>query len=169
MELRSKKIPYIFTGGTSSDGYLASAGFSRMTNFTEFSVSKNAKEHTSKYIDEDFERSEVVGYAPSASYKFDYEHGNLGHEVLVNISDKELTGNEAKVMIAIVDMTRNSVASNVDGVYPCKLREFSVVPSSEGDDSDIYTYSGTLKAIGATEDGYMQILENGNGTYMREL
>ena len=173
MILRSKKIPFMFASSAASDGSFATEkGFARMTNFTEFSVSKNPKEHSSKYIDEDFERSEIVGYATSASYKFDYEPDNEVHQTLAKVADNELTGDEAKVTIAVVDFSTTSSSAGVDlpeGVYPCRAREFSVVPSSEGDDSDIYTYSGTLKAVGAATEGYMQITEDGRGTFITVL
>ena len=165
MILRSKKIPFLATE-FSSDG--KGSKFARMTNFTEFNVSKNPKEHSSKYIDEDFERSEIVAYATSANYKFDYEPDTVVHQKLAQVADEELTGDAAKVTIAIVDMLNGSeVASG--NVYPCRVREFSAVPSSEGDDSDIYTYSGTFKAVGATTLGYMQINEDGSGTFMETL
>lgn len=172
MILRSKKIPFMFTGTMGENGFETDKGFARMTNFTEFSVSKNPKEHSSKYIDEDFERSEIVGYATSASYKFDYEPENKVHQTLAKVADDELTGDEAKVTIAVVDFSATSAPAEAtlpEGVYPCRVREFSVVPSSEGDDSDIYTYSGTLKAVGAATEGYMQVVDDGTGTFMTNL
>lgn len=168
MILRSKKIPFMFTGTLGENGFETAKGFERMTNFTEFSVSKNPKEHSSKYIDEDFERSEIVGYATSASYKFDYEPDNLVHQTLAKVADNELTGDEAKVTIAVVDFSTTEGDTLPEGVYPCRVREFSVVPSSEGDDSDIYTYSGTLKAVGAATKGYMQVVD-GAGTFTTSL
>ncbi|MBR5808749.1 MAG: hypothetical protein IKY39_01410 [Clostridia bacterium] len=39
------------------------AVYKRMTGFTEFAVSKNPKEYSRKYIDEDIERSEVIAYS----------------------------------------------------------------------------------------------------------
>lgn len=70
---RSDKVAFIGIAG--SDG---SVIYHRMTNFTEFSQSKNAIEYSRQYVDEDFERSDVVGYAPSISYQFDYDEANAG-------------------------------------------------------------------------------------------
>ena len=45
--------------------------FHRMRGFTEGSISKNPKEYSRQYIDEDGEQTDVVGYSPSMSYAFD--------------------------------------------------------------------------------------------------
>ena len=61
---RSEKLAFMEV--TEGEGTV----YKRMTGFTEFSLSKNPKEYSRKYIDEDMERSEVVGYSPAISYKF---------------------------------------------------------------------------------------------------
>lgn len=40
------------------------------------------------------------------------------------------------------------------------LRKYSVVPGTEGDDADIYTYSGTLKANGEITTGTVTTSDN---------
>ena len=121
----------------------------RMTGFTELSVSKNPKEYSRKYIDEIVERTSVVGYSPSISYKFDYEPDNSVHKEFAEIADMELTGDAAIKSIIIVDLTAT------DGLNGCKAikRDFSIIPSNEGDDTDTYTCSGSMKAIGEIQTG----------------
>ena len=53
---RSEKIPFY---GVVEDGNVI---YKRMTGFTEISVSKNPIEHKRQYVDEPFERNDVVGY-----------------------------------------------------------------------------------------------------------
>ncbi len=152
---RSDKVAFMSVSG--SEG----TTFSRMTGFTELSTSKNAKEYNRQYVDEKSERSDVVGYAPSMSYKFDREEDNAVHDVLVDIADSEKIGNDAHVRIVVVDLISDI---GTDGNFDAVCREFSVIPNSEGDSNDAYTYSGTLKACGdrikgvaKTTDGWQTI------------
>lgn len=118
--------------------------YKRMTGFTELSVSKNPKEYSRKYIDEDMERSAVVGYAPAISYKFDADPENAVHKVFFEVADKELLGKDTECSIVIADIS----AIKEDGSCPAVMRTFSIIPSGEGDDKDTYTCSGSLKAAG---------------------
>ena len=53
--------------------------------------------------------------------------------------------------ILIVDLTKETE----DGFSAMK-RDFAVIPDGEGNDSDTYTYSGSLKANGAIVTGYAE-------------
>ncbi|MGN1098073.1 MAG: hypothetical protein ACI4SS_04165 [Clostridia bacterium] len=114
----------------------------RMTNFTEISTSKNPKEYSRQYVDEEFERSSIVGYSPSVSYSFDYDRDNSVHEHINKITDEELLADDAVVEIVMVDV------ENPAGVNQGISREWSVIPDSEGDSTDAYTYSGSFKSCG---------------------
>jgi len=118
--------------------------YKRMTKFTELSISKNPKEYSRKYIDEESERNAVVGYSPSISYKLDYEPTDAVHSAIANVADNELIGDSAVLNIIIVDLS----SDNGQGTCSAIKRAFSVIPSSEGDDSETYTLSGSLKASG---------------------
>ncbi len=117
--------------------------YHRLKNFTEFSVSKNPVNYSRQYIDEDFKRNDVVSYAPSVSYSFDYDNENASHQIIVNITDNELVGDGALVNIIFVDTANNSGSE-----CPASLRQWSVVPDKEGSDSTAYDYSGTFYANG---------------------
>ena len=125
------------------DGDLAV--YRRMTGFTEFSLSKNPKEYSRKYIDEDMERSEVVGYSPAISYKFDIDPENPVHQFLGKVADRELLGSDAQCNIIVADLS----ALDEEGRAKAILRKFSVIPQNEGDDRDTYTVSGSFKAAGS--------------------
>lgn len=117
--------------------------FKRLTGFTEFSISKNPREYSRKYLDEDMERSEVMGYSTSIAYKFDTDPDSEVHQLLYRIADRELIGAEAEVTVVIADLSTLS-----EGACVASKRVYSVIPSSEGDDADTYTVSGTLRAAG---------------------
>ena len=121
--------------------------FARMTKFTEISNSKNSIEYNRQYVDEDGEDSDVVGYSEEKGYAFDQYTGNPVHEKLVNITDNELTGDDAKVEILTVD--KSDVVS--DGVYGARLRTYAVIPDTDGDSTEAYTYSGSFKKKGVFE------------------
>lgn len=142
---RSEKLAFmqIESGGSSV--------FKRLTGFTEFSISKNPREYSRKYLDEDMERSEVMGYSTSISYKFDTDPDCEVHKALYEIADKELIGPEAEVTIVIADLSTLK-----EGACAASLRKYSVIPSSEGDDADTYTVSGTLRAAGKNVFGTCQ-------------
>lgn len=114
----------------------------RMRGFTEFSQNKNPVEYSRRYVDEKTERNDVVAYAPSISYSFDKFSNDAVHIELVNIADSELVGADAIKNVVTVDMSADGDEK------PAICREWTVIPDSEGNDADAYTYSGTLKANG---------------------
>ena len=122
--------------------------YTRMRGFTDFSMSKNPTEYSRKYVDEESERNDVVGYNPSISFAFDRFSDDAVHSDMVAIADNEAVGADAVRSIVIVDTTKQSG----NGYYAQK-RDFSVIPDAEGNDSDTYTYSGSLKANGAVITG----------------
>ena len=136
---RHQKLAYYGVVGESATVY------HRMHGFTDLAKSSNPEEYNRRYVDEEHERSDVVGYSPSFSYGFDQFEDNAVHADIAKIADEELTGDEAVREIIIVDMTQDGTAENSKKAVK---REFSVIPDSEGDTTDAYTYSGTLKVYG---------------------
>ena len=146
---RSDKVAFFGLAGSNSE-------FSRMRGFTEFSVNKNPIEYSRRYIDEQTERNDVVAYAPSISYSFDRFSDNDVHKELIDIADMEKVGADAVRYIVIVDLSGDAAEKNA------VLREWTVIPDSEGNDNDAYTYSGSLKANGeivlgtaTSDDGWL--------------
>ena len=149
---RSDKVAFYGVKST-GDTYT----YHRMQGFTDMSTSKNPIEYSRQYVDEDFEQSDVVGYSPSIAYGFDQFAGNAVHEDIAKISDDELLGTDAIRPIILVDLTKTT------GVNAVK-RDFAVIPDSEGDSTDAYTYSGNLKVKGdkikgtaTSADGWLTI------------
>ncbi len=126
--------------GVESEG---SVVFKKMQGFTSIVTSKNPKTYTRRYVDEEFEQSDIVGYSTKVDYSFDRYAGNSVHDDIVAITDGEKTGDDAVRQIVIADL-----ASESDGSYKAIMREFSVIPESEGSSNDAYTYSGSFKVKG---------------------
>ena len=115
----------------------------RMRKFTSLSQSKNPQEYARQYVDEDFQRADVVGYSPQIAYAFDYHYLNPVHTVIRTITDGELTGDDAVVEIIWVDTVSGEAYK----------RSYSVIPDTEGDNLNAYTYSGNFKARGESSKG----------------
>ena len=133
---RSKKV--MFLEGVADK-------FDRMKGFTSLSTSKNPKEYTRQYVDEDFETTDITGISTSTDFAFDQMSDNAVHDKLVDIIDGEKLGTDAVVNLLSVDLTQAGVG--VDSFVATK-RAFTVVPGSEGDSMDAYTYSGTFRVKG---------------------
>lgn len=155
MELikRSDKVTFYGIPGESGN-----ATFTRMKGFTELSTSKSPKEYTRQYVDEDTERTSVVGYSPVLSFSFDEFSGDAVLAELAEIIDGEKLGTDAERELVIVDFSKPSG----DGFKAVK-RRFTVVADSEGDGFDAYTYSGSFSACGEKVDGVATITQPASG------
>lgn len=125
--------------------------FTRMEGFTSLSTSKSPKEYSRQYVDEDFERSDITGYATAVAYALDRYDGNKVLEDIIAIHEEEKIGQAAVRTIIQVDMT---TAEHVGGsVWTAKanMRDYTVVPDTDGDTTDCLTYSGNFKTRGEME------------------
>lgn len=131
-------------------GSSVSHTFTRMEGFTEITTAKNANEYERQYTDEDSKRTDVTGYNTSKSYAFDRYKGNAVHDDIINITENELSGQDAVREIVTVDMT---TVTEGNGRYYADAyrRQYAVIPDSDGDSMDCMTYSGTFKAHGEQE------------------
>ena len=96
---RSDKVSFLgcMAGGTET--------FNRMRGFTTLSGSKNPTEYSRRYVDEEFETTDVTGYSPSLDFGFDQYIGDPVHEEMVGILDGEKLGTEARRNIVTVDFS----------------------------------------------------------------
>lgn len=136
---RSDKVSFFGNMGTGTET------FNRMRGFTTLSGSKNPSEYSRRYVDEEFETTDVTGYSPSIEFGFDQYSGDLVHDEMVDILDGEKTGTEARRNIVTVDFSQ---PAGVDGSYKAVKREYAIIGDTEGDSMDAYTYSGTFRATG---------------------
>ncbi len=116
--------------------------YHRMKGFNEIAVSKNPKEYTRQYVDEEFEQSDVVGYSPSIAFSFDQFADDAVHCDLADIAERELVGDGAIRSVIVVDLSREDGS---EGSHPAVKRDFCVVCQNEGNSMDAYTYSGSLR------------------------
>jgi hypothetical protein len=126
-----------------------SGEYKRMTGFTALTNTKNPIEYNRQYVDEDFENTDVTGYSPTLDFTFDQYSDDAVHDALVTIIDGEATGSSAIVSIVVVDKS-NEITS---GIYAASQRTYAVVPDSDGDSTDAYTYSGSFKVKTAQVTG----------------
>jgi len=148
---RSDKVSFL---GCVSDG---EEQFNRMRGFTTLSTSKNATEYSRRYVDEEFETTDVTGYSPSIDFGFDQYINDAVHTEMVEILDNEKLGTEARRNIVTVDFSKEAG----EGSYNAVKREYAIIGDSEGDSMDAYTYSGTFRATGKRIVGSATVDETG--------
>ena len=147
---RSKRVSFLNVGTT------AEPKFIRMQGFSSMSESKSAKEYSRQYVDEDTERSDVVGYATQIGYSFDRHSPYSVHEKLAEITDNEYTGSDATVEIVTVDLFTDGDAK------VARKRAYSVIPDTTGDGTDALIYSGNFRAAGEAALGTATSAEGQN-------
>ena len=128
--------------------------FKRMQGFTDGSKSSNITTYNRRYIDEKIQRSDPTGTATSIAYAFDRIVDNDIHEKLATIQDDEIL--TEKVKILSVDFNKK-----VGNAYEARLRTFSVIPDTDGDGTDAYTYSGTFNAASEIQKGTATVTADG--------
>lgn len=126
-----------------------SVAYHRMRHFTEMSKSSNPNEYSRKYVDEDGEVTDITGYSPSIGYAFDQYEENAVHDELIAITEGEIVGTDAVRTILLVDFTRKGTK---EGAFMAIKRDYAIIPDSDGDDENTYTYSGSFKSQGSKED-----------------
>lgn len=127
--------------------------FYRMKGFTKLETEKNPKEYSRQYVDELFEETDVTGYSPSVTYEFDRYADDPVHGDIVTLTDYEMIGDDAVRSLIMVDLA----LPREDGSYPAIMRDFAVIPDSEGDGTDAYIYTGAFRAKGEKKFGSVTI------------
>ena len=148
---RSDKVSFL---GCISEG---TEKFNRMRGFTTLSGAKNPTEYSRRYVDEEFETTDVTGYSPSLDFGFDQYSGDPVHDEMVKILDNEALGTEARRNIVTVDFSQEAG----EGSYKAVKREYAIIGDAEGDSMDAYTYSGTFRSTGKRIVGTATVDENG--------
>lgn len=140
LKQRHKIVAFYGVTTTTTSGGTATTTttYHRMKYFTQLSKSKNAQEYSRKYVDEKAQRTDVVSFAPQYDYAFDRYSGDPVLTDIINITDNELLGSDAVRSIVLVDVETGEAFK----------RDYAVIPSTEGDDANVYTHSGSLKANG---------------------
>lgn len=154
MVKRCQRVAFMNTNTTKS-----APKYDRMTKFSSLSNSKNPKEYSRQYVDQEFEESDVVGYAPSISYSFDRHTNTPVHEMIAKIHDGELTGTETLVDIVVIDLF--DPVGSAEVTYTARKRTWAVIPDADGDGSDALVYTGSFKAKSSVETGTATISADG--------
>ena len=145
---RSKRVAFMNVGTEEQPQYV------RMQGFTSMSESKSPKEYSRQYVDEDTERSDVVGYATQVGYSFDRHSPFAPHEKIAEITDEEKTGSDAHVDIVTVDLFSEGSQK------VARKRTYAVIPDTTGDGTDALIYSGNFRAVGEAVKGVASSSDN---------
>lgn len=137
------KIIAFYGVPTTGSGNTVTITYRRMKSFTQLSKAKNPQEHNRKYVDEATQRTDVTGYATQYDYAFHRDPADPVLADIMNITDRELVGDDTIRSIISVDTLTGKAFK----------RDYAVIPGSEGSDANVYTYSGNFKAHGEVEAG----------------
>ena len=129
--------------------------FKKMTNKEQ---GLNPKEEEYSYVDQETDETEVQGYAPEISYDFNADDEIKAQEPVINIYENELSGDKA-VVTGIEVFIKEKLGGH-EGNYKAYKRQFTVVPDTFGGDPGVMVYSGSLKAKGSKEWGYVTTEDN---------
>lgn len=135
---RCKKLA--FYGVPSANGEEGAYTFYRMKGFDDITTTKNPREYSRQYVDEEFEQTDVVGYNPSISFGFDRFLEDRVHDDIVAIFNEEKVGIDAVRPIVMVDLESDEKVAI--------KRLFSVVAENEGSGVELYKYSGNFRVKG---------------------
>lgn len=124
--------------------------YTRMRKFTQFTGNKNPIEYNRQYVDEPIQQTDVVGYAPTIDYAFDKHSGIAVQTDIVKITNEELVGDDAVRTLVQVDTETGEAI----------MRDYAVIPSTEGDNINVYTYSGAFKCKGEKVLGTAKSTDN---------
>lgn len=127
----------------------------RMQGFTDGGRSLNASTYDRRYIDEKTERSDVTSYSTEIAYSFDRIIENTVHDLIAEIHDNELVGQTVEIL------TVNFNEGDANKGYSSKVRTYSVIPDTDGDSTDAYTYSGAFHAAGEYKVGTAKVSSDG--------
>jgi len=117
--------------------------------FTQLEESKNPVEYSRKYVHEDSERTDVVGFAPSVAYAVDAHTDNPVIKKIIDAHEQELTGEDAHVDIVSVNLFEEGVPI---GSFVAYKRTYAIIPDSKAGDTAL-TYSGTFKCVSEKAKG----------------
>ena len=150
---RCQRVAFMNTDTTGS-----SPKYERMTKFSSLTNSKGPKEYSRQYVDQEFEESDVVGYAPSMSYSFDRHTNTPVHETIAKVHDGELTGSDTLVDIVVIDLFKPGVEENT---FEATKRTWAIIPDGDGDGTDALVYTGTFKSKSEKEIGTATLSPDG--------
>lgn len=120
--------------------------YHRMKNFKKAGSTKNTKEYTRQYVDEDFETSDVVGYSQEIPFDFDRYTNNPVHDFICEVIDDEIKG--ATIEIARVNFNE-PVANSDNKKFYARVKVYSVYSDDDGGETDSYSYTGKFKSKSA--------------------
>ena len=120
--------------------------------FTSFPESKNPAEYTRKYICDQTERSDVIGYAPSIEYSTDCISGDPVVAEILYVHDNELVGSDTHRDVVNVNRWKEK-----EGKCPAKMRTYAIIPNQKADGTDALVYTGTMKAVSDIVDGTFDV------------
>ena len=141
---RSERLVFMEVETSSEVGGITKT-FHRMQGFTELPESKEVSTYDRQYVDEETERSDVIGTKANLDFAMDYYKGHPVCEKVVDIMENEKTGADAIVTLMSVLI--------VGDTFTARKRDYSLSPSEIGPEIESLTYGGTFVSNGEIING----------------
>lgn len=143
---RSELKSYMNTGTTETPVWsLIGEGF------TALSENKNPKTYARRYVHENFDRTDVMGYAPSIPFTADVYEDDPVMNKIREIYDSEAVGTDAQV--EILSVREYEYETETPTVFEAIKRTYSTVCDKMGDGTDALQIGGTFYAVGEMTEG----------------
>lgn len=118
--------------------------------FTDLEKTLSPTAYARKYVHENTERSDVIGYAPSLSYTCDVYSADPVVQKIGRVTDRELIGQDAQADIVLVNLYEEGTEA---GRYAALLRTWAIIPDSKGAGTESLVLSGRFAASGDVAAG----------------
>lgn len=117
--------------------------FIKMKGFSTLDISGGTQAYVRKYFWRDEKNTDITGAQTKISYTFDRIKNNLVHDLLANLSDCSLTGEDALFDIVLVDFSKRQ-----DEGFKAILQRFAAVCSDLRPEDGFLDYTGKLISTG---------------------
>lgn len=121
------------------------------TGFTSLDENPAAQTKTRKYINQASSSGSISGYAWTAAFAADQIPEQAAISFIKNISDHELTGEDAETDYVKVDL--DQAIANKDNTFHARRRRVAVEVSSNPNNDGELGISGNLLAVSDWEEG----------------
>lgn len=118
--------------------------------FTDLEKTLSPTAYGRRYVSENTERRDVLGYSPSLSYTCDVYSKDPVVERIDRVTDRELIGADAQVDIVLANLY---APGETAGGCAAFLRTWAIMPDSKGAGTESLALSGKFAACGDAVPG----------------
>ena len=124
-------------------------GIKKLEGFSGFEFGAKVQSYIRKYFSKNQSSVDITESLPEIRYTFDRMKNNIVHDLLAEVSDQGLTGNDAICELVFVDFSEF-----VNGKYNAVKQSFVVKCTDRRPENGFLDYSGSFIAKGNLKKGH---------------